>query len=429
MKAVINEKINQVMKNYTKYICAILLLLGTSVSAWGAASISGSIDSKTINVDDDHAEGYFTFTVSSTNVEADPSGKYLNVYVDAPNTDGSTYYWDCGFGTTEEEVGDGYFQCSSTSGTVGVYYWFNAEGDYSFTVTVWGYEDAGSYDAIYYEVPVTVKVHKSCTDRTISFANATVTKDFGTTAAKFQDYTLSNSGGTVTWSSDDPTIASVNSSTGVVTINRSGSTYINVEVANNGTYCKVEDLYELTVYAVTPTLSSTATDKELTVSGITSTSAYLTGGVVLTKGDASLTQYGFIVGTTSDVVMATEGRKAGGWNSDIAVNTAFGTKQVINLNPNTTYYVRPFAYNGSYYGYGPAVSFTTLQRYAVTYYKNDGGDDSAVEYKDHGVNYTVSSDKFSRSGYTLSKWHTLAAGSGGTDYAVQSPSSAAVPES
>ncbi len=363
------------MKNAVKYICALLLLVGVNVSAWGEASINGSISSKLIEVDDDHAEGYFTFTVSSTNVEADPSGKYLNVYVDAPNTDGSTYYWDCGFGTTEEEVGDGYFQCSSTSGTVGVYYWFNAEGDYSFTVTVWGYDNAASYDAIYYEVPVTVKVHKSCTDRTLSFANATITKDFGTAASKFQDYTLSAGSGTITWSSDDPSIASVNSS-GVVTIHKAGSTYINVAVAADGTYCAEEDFYEIIVNALTPVVSSTETGKELTVSGITSTGATFSGGVVTSKGNATITRYGFVIGTSATVVVSGEGINApvagSYWSEVIALNTAFGSKTATtSFSPSTTYYVRAFAYNGSIYGYSTAVPFTTLAEYDIDLNKNN----------------------------------------------------------
>ncbi len=402
---------NTIMKTYLKYLCAVLMIIGTSAHAWGTASISGSITSKTINVDDDHAEGYFTFTVTSSDVEADPSGKYLNVYVDAPNTDGSTYYWDCGFGTTEEEVGDGYFQSSTPSGTVGVYYWFGAEGDYSFTVTVWGYEDAGNYDAIYYEVPVTVKVHKSCTDRTLSFANATITKDFGTAAGKYQDYTIDHSGGTVTWTSDDPTIASVNSS-GVVTINKAGSTYINVAVASNGTYCAVEDFYELVVNAAAPVLATNVSGKEFAVSAITAHGATFSGGVVTSKGNATITRYGFIIGTSATVVVGGTGANApvasGFWNADIDLNTAFGSKTAVsNFSPNTTYYVRPFAYNGALYGYGTAVSFTTLNEYDIVLDKNnlDGGSaDGLATVVENGT--TIELVAPTRTGYHVEGYYT-----------------------
>ena len=61
------------------------------------------------------------------------------------------------------------------------------------------------------------------------------------------------------------------------------------------------------------------------------------------------------------------------------------------------------------------INFTTKAEYVITYYKNDGSGTSETESKTEGVNYTISSDKFSRDGYTLSKWNTQAGG-GGTDY-------------
>ena len=398
------------MKTYLKYLCAVLMIIGTSVHAWGAASISGSITSKTINVDDDHAEGYFTFTVSSANVEADPSGKFLNVYLD-PYTDNETFWFDCGFGTTSSEVGEGYYQSTSTSGTIGFYYYITEEGDYTTSIWVWGYEDAGSYEAIYYEVPVTIRVHKSCTDRTLSFANATITKDFGTAAGKYQDYTIDHSGGTVTWTSDDPTIASVNSS-GVVTINKAGSTYINVAVASNGTYCAVEDFYELVVNAAAPTLATNVSGKEFAVSAITARGATFSGGVVTSKGNATITRYGFIIGTSATVVVGGTGANApvasGFWNADIDLNTAFGSKTAVsNFSPNTTYYVRIFAYNGELYGYGTAVSFTTLNEYDIVLDKNnlDGGSaDGLATVVENGT--TIELVAPTRTGYHVEGYYT-----------------------
>ena len=402
---------NTIMKTYLKYLCAVLMIIGTSAHAWGAASISGSITSKTINVDDDHAEGYFTFTVSSSNVEADPSGKFLNVYLD-PYTDNDTYWFDCGFGTTSSEVGEGYYQSTSTSGTIGFYYYITEEGDYTTSIWVWGYEDAGTYDAIYYEVPVTISVHKSCTDRTVSFANATITKDFGTAAGKYQDYTIDHSGGTVTWTSDDPTIASVNNSTGVVTINKAGSTYINVAVASNGTYCAVEDFYELVVNAAAPVLATNVSGKEFAVSAITARGATFSGGVVTSKGNATITRYGFIIGTSATVVVGGTGANApvasGFWNADIDLNTAFGSKTAVsNFSPNTTYYVRPFAYNGALYGYGTAVSFTTLNEYDIVLDKNnlDGGSaDGLATVVENGT--TIELVAPTRTGYHVEGYYT-----------------------
>ena len=421
MKAMNITIINSIMKNEVnrtfmvkksllKYICAVLMIIGTSVHAWGAASINGSITSKTINVDDDHAEGYFTFTVSSSNVEADPSGKFLNVYLD-PYTDNETFWFDCGFGTTSSEVGEGYYQSTNTSGTVGFYYYITEEGDYTTSIWVWGYDNAASYAAIYYEVPVTISVHKSCTDRTLSFANATVTKDFGTAAGKYQDYTIDHSGGTVTWTSDDPTIASVNSS-GVVTINKAGSTYINVAVASNGTYCAVEDFYELVVNAAAPVLATNVSGKEFAVSAISAHGATFSGAVVTGKGNATITRYGFIIGTSATVVIGGTGANAPVigtyWSEDIDVNTAFGSKTATSgLTSGTTYYARPWAYNGELYGYGTAVSFTTLDEYDIVLDKNnsDGGSaDGAATVVENGTTIEIIAP--ARTGYHVEGYYT-----------------------
>ena len=98
-------------------------------------------------------------------------------------------------------------------------------------------------------------------------------------------------------------------------------------------------------------------------------------------------------------------------------SAAYNSKTFDDLTPNTTYYVQVRAKNGcgsTYKDY--TFTFTTLAAYVITYYKNDGSATSATESKTQGVNYTISSNKFSRDGYTLSRWNTQAGG-GGTDYA------------
>lgn len=173
----------------------------------------------------------------------------------------------------------------------------------------------------------------------------------------------------------------------------------------------------------TASCTTSPTVEEGSYSDVYSTTATIScsdGISSLGSAGCSISSYGFAVGTASNPTIGNTLTTGG---ATYEVGTSYTTtdvefsKDLTGLSPNTTYYVRPYATNGNGTAYGTQTSFTTLQRYAITYYKNDGGATSDVEYKDHGVDYTISSNKFSRDHYTLSKWHTLAAGTGGTDYA------------
>lgn len=174
----------------------------------------------------------------------------------------------------------------------------------------------------------------------------------------------------------------------------------------------------------TASCTTSPTVEEGSYSDVYSTTATIScsdGISSLGSAGCSISSYGFAVGTASNPTIGNTLTTGG---ATYEVGTSYTTtdvefsKDLTGLSPNTTYYVRPYATNGNGTAYGTQTSFTTLQRYAITYYKNDGGATSDVEYKDHGVDYTISSNKYSRSGHTLVKWHTLAAGTGGTDYAL-----------
>lgn len=91
-------------------------------------------------------------------------------------------------------------------------------------------------------------------------------------------------------------------------------------------------------------------------------------------------------------------------------------KELSGLDPGTHYWFKLTAKNDcGATSKEKTIDFTTLNAYVITYHKNDGSGTSATESKTEGVNYTISSDKFSRDNYTLSKWNTQADG-GGTNY-------------
>ncbi len=98
-------------------------------------------------------------------------------------------------------------------------------------------------------------------------------------------------------------------------------------------------------------------------------------------------------------------------------NLASTSKSLTGLTAGTEYYADVLAKNdcNDTYKASNDLDFTTKHVYTITYYKNDGSGTSETESKTEGVNYTISSNKFSRTGYSLSKWNTQAGG-GGTDY-------------
>lgn len=311
------------MKQFAKYICAVVVLLGMSVNVWGTASVSTSITSKTINVEGTSAKSSFSYTFSSTDL-LDYWGQVAYVSTD-PTTDDEgdgvyTYKYDIGIGSI------GTYYTGETSGTIYVSYDIKSSGTYNFTATVYGYDD--EWNMVEADVSVTINVTPSC--------------------------------------STSPTVTA-------------------------GSYSAVR--------STTATVSCSG--------GISS----------LGSAGCSISDYGFVIGTATGPAIGGSGVKKHRVGTTYTTTSVGFSKDTTGLSPNTTYYVRPYAINGNGTSYGTETSFTTLQRYTITYNKNDGSGSSATEYKDHGISYTVSSDKYSRSGYTLVKWHTLAAGTGGTDYA------------
>lgn len=166
----------------------------------------------------------------------------------------------------------------------------------------------------------------------------------------------------------------------------------------------------LTVVAActeSPTVSAGSSSSVLSTTATVSCSSGISS---FGSAECSITSYGFVYGTSSIPTTSNTVEQVG--TSYELTDVSFSAN-LTGLSPNTTYYVRPYATNGNGTSYGTQTSFTTLQRYAVTYKINDGSATAdEVEYKDYGVDYTVSSDKFSRSGYTLVGWNTSNDGSG-----------------
>lgn len=384
MKNVINTIINSIMRNVVKYFCAILLVIGTSAHAWATSC--------TLKIWDKSAGAYRDWMVITNGYE------FQSPY-DYPLLGGSIAL----IAWTPSEYGS-----SSYPSNDYYYYWNEVYGTRGEPTVLYAvYQDPSNAPYKYTSKPNTYQIDfNDCTTRTLTFASATVNKTYGNSAGKYQSYTLSVNGGTETWESSDETVATVNNS-GTVTIVGAGSTIITAKRAKSGDYCAVEGSYTLNVAAVAPTVNNT----HLTKGTVTSTSVAYSGGQVSNKGGAAITRYGYVLGTSSSVEYGTATKKTY-TNSDVTLNADFASKTLSDLTPNTTYYVRPFAYNGTAYGYGTAVSFSTLQRYTITYNNNGGEGTISDQYKDYGVTATLNAGtNFSKTGYTLSGWATSANGS------------------
>lgn len=315
-----------------------------------------------------------------------------------------------------------YFTVNSGYTSVGLYgkvcvgsWCYDTDGDYNIEFGLTTRLDfVGTFDG---NVVVTITAQEvSCTMPTVAFTtgtNRTVTVG----ASGWTDAATVTSGGTptgqtISYGSTNNDVASVNSS-GVVTIGtKAGTTTISATAGEKGDYCEASASYTVTVNAIAPTLSHNTSGKELTASEITSGGVTVAGGIITNKGGANITQYGFVIGTSADVTYATATKK-GGWNGDKSLNSAFSSAEFTGLTPNTDYYVRAFAYNGTAYGYSTAITFKTLQRYTITYDKNDGSSTTSTVNVDAGGSITVGNGiSWTRTGYTLTNWRLNNASTG-----------------
>lgn len=131
---------------------------------------------------------------------------------------------------------------------------------------------------------------ENCTERTLTFANSTVNLTSCGTSSQNPIISPSNTGGTVTWTTSDPNVATV-SSAGVVSPVGNGTAVITASVSLSGDYCPATGSYTVNVnvtgtshtlsYNTTANCSGTASTAPPSVTGtsatVTSTTPTCTG--------------------------------------------------------------------------------------------------------------------------------------------------------
>lgn len=447
-----------VMKNYIKYLCAALLVIGASASTWGVV-YEKVTDLSTLNTNDiviitnSGGTEALSKTVSgskyaSESVSIGTNGKIsttnsnimqLTVKVNGGSAPHLYAFWTGG-GWLYDDGTNNHLKVNSGSWNDGI----SSGANWVWGITLYGstknyqadiandkYKSgtdcprflqynsgfcsskagtAGSpRNAIIWRI--------SCTEPTVAFASPTsYTLSYGdswTYGAKTATvkYNGSNTGQTITYSSNNTSVASVNKNSGAITLGGStGTATITATAAETDTYCEATGTYTITVNPVCPSLIKDA----LAAGSITSTSATLSGGKITSKGGANITEYGFVYGTGAN---PTTSNLRAYWTGDKAVNEAFSSKEITGLTPNTTYHVRVYAKNSAGTCYSESeITFTTLQQYTITYNMNDGSGTTTTKNVDAGGSIIVGDGvSFSRTGYTLTNWR-LNNASTGTEY-------------
>ncbi len=367
--------------------------------------------SKTVTPAEAESGGSFTsIGVTGINIYGDGACWENWVQYDFENTSGAsgTYGTDWEFSYVASSSSD-YYSCPEADGsldeTVTISYAFLSEpdpGDYTadFYALTWD-DEYTQFD--FRKVTVTLTVEDACTDPTVEFSSSTVYK--AKNASSFTKTATAKDGGsdtnqTITYTSSNTDVATVNSSTGAVTIKTDviGSTVITATAAANSTYCEGTASYTLYVYT-NPTVNQT----HFTGVSRTPTSLTAKGGQISDKGGLDIQAYGYVVGTSTSVDWDSKVASAG-QNGDPGLNTDFGTfTTTTDLTPGTHYYVRVFAYNGKAFGYSTYGEFTTP--YLITLNKNGGDTNGSAYVLPDGTTLTNISEP-TREHYTVEGYYT-----------------------
>ena len=174
-----------------------------------------------------------------------------------------------------------------------------------------------------------------------------------------------------------------------------------------------------------PTAGGASLNGSFNMTSTTSSIGVSSGTCSTGNAACDWTDYGFVwsdgANTTTPTVGGTNCNKVqvgttGNGTSWTGSITPSGSTTPTTWTTGHTYYVRTYGKNskaGAAFVEGSAWSFTP---YMVTFNKNDGGATTSTQYVQGGVSTNLTSNSFSKTGYTFNGWNTDADGTSGTGY-------------
>lgn len=147
--------------------------------------------------------------------------------------------------------------------------------------------------------------------------------------------------------------------------------YIKVVFNTSNTQALIDE-FELTGTAAVVSCTTNPTVTASSNSSITSTTARVScssGISSLGSAGCSISSYGFVMNTTGTPTISDTKLQVG--TTYTTTGTSF-SKNLTDLTPGTTYYVRSYATNGNGTAYGSQTNFTTKNRYNLTFKETDG---------------------------------------------------------
>lgn len=196
---------------------------------------------------------------------------------------------------------------------------------------------------------------------------------------------------------------SITSSAANYTFTGSASGAIQVSItqssAKKAVYCKsITVTYSAASCTSNPAVGAGSNSS---VTATTATVSCASGISSLGSAGCSITDYGFVIGTSANPAIGGSGVTKHQVGTTYTSTGASFSKDLTGLSAETTYYVRPYATNGNGTAYGTQTSFTTpaLPKYTVTL----KDDNSTYTQASYGASVTLPS-RTGCTGYTFAGW-------------------------